>query len=365
MDLASRLEREQAQLAPYAVPAAGTLGRKEEEYVAPDDDRPPFEHDWERVVFSDAYRQLGRKTQVFIAGTRDQYRTRLTHTVEVTSMAYSSAGSERLRLNRNLAMAIAMAHDLGHPPFGHVGEAALNEWMQGHGLKFDHNSQSHWIVSRLEPRTEGSKAGLNLNGEVLEGLLKHRQLRHARTLEAQLVDICDRIAYLAHDTEDGLRSGLITLEQIQELELGRAARVRIGVHRTVVRHGINGVLLADMMRTTSERIQAANPESIDDIYHRQPEELVAYSPAMKAVMQEYYQFLLRNLYNHPKIVETMEPVRTMIHALCSDYLADPPAQVLEIQQRTGSTLPEAVKDYVAGMTDDEAKAQYAMLATNH
>lgn len=359
MDLPSHIARQQHILAPYAVPATGTLGRSEAEYMDPEDSRLPFERDRGRVMHSTPFRLLDRKTQVFPAGTRDHFRTRLTHTLEVANIARGLARS--LSLNEDLAETIALAHDLGHPPFGHVGEGSLNTWMQTYGLQFEHNLQSHRIVSVLVMRTDESAAGLNLNHEVLEGLMKHQQLPHARTLEAQIVDLSDRIAYLAHDTDDGIRSGLITVDQVCATALGKQSLALQGERKTKLRHAIIHTLARDVKRTSHARITAADPQSVADVYDHQPEELVGYSRGMEQKMREYYDFLFQDLYCHPQVTALTHMAEECILSLCNSYIANPPEHVLRIQRRTESTLVEAVKDYVAGMTDDYAKAQYELL----
>jgi dGTPase len=356
--LSDRLLLASSSLAPFAVPLAGTLGRAERE---PDDEtRFPFQRDRDRIIHTQAFRRLQGKTQVFVTGEEgDHVRTRLTHTMEVAQIGRDIART--LQLNEDLAECIALAHDLGHPPFGHRGEETLNEWLKPHGLRFEHNEQSLRIVTLLETHSP-QQQGLNLNREVLEGLQKHREVwtsephPRALTLEAQAVDAADEIAYLGHDCDDGLRAGLFTMNDLLSLSLVREAHERTRERGTHLRGGVIHLLVTDLYAETERRLKHANIGSLSDVEHA-TERFVEFSDTMRIRANELRAFLWVHMYNHPRIVESSATGQEIIRQLCDHLLAEPNEKILALRERTKSALPEAVKDYVAGMTDSFAKEQ--------
>ncbi|MBI3618819.1 dNTP triphosphohydrolase [Candidatus Peregrinibacteria bacterium] len=243
-----------ALLAPYAVPYEGRLGRVT---LEPEDrTRFPFQRDRDRIIHTQAFRRLQGKTQVFVAGEGDHYRTRLTHTMEVAQIGRDLARA--LSLNEDLTECIALAHDLGHPPFAHAGEESLDAWMRGHGLSFEHNEQSLRLVTLLEEHASRIP-GLNLNREVLEGLEKHSKHLEGRshTLEAQVVNMADEIAYTGHDCDDGLRAGFFSIEDISSLALAKKAMDLIAPRGTALRGGIIHLLVTDLLEHTQLEIVPA------------------------------------------------------------------------------------------------------------
>ncbi len=314
-----------AILAPTAVPHQGTLGRI---YPEPEDEtRFPFQRDRDRIIHSQAFRRLKGKTQVFVAGKGDHYRTRLTHTMEVAQISRDMART--LSLNEDLAECIALAHDLGHPPFGHAGESALDEWMRAHDGSFEHNEQSLRVVTLLEEHSS-LYPGLNLNREVLEGLQKHGPKPLGR--EAELVNLADEIAYTGHDCEDGLRAELFTQEQLDGVRLARMATDRARERGTSLRGSLIHLLVTD----------AYDHDGFP-------------SKDMKVQLKELRGFLWTHMYEHPRVLEASTDGKASVIALCEKFFSDPSDKVLALQKRTGSSLPEGVKDYVAGMTDAYAK----------
>jgi dGTPase len=329
--LTERLSAANSLLAPYAVPLNGTLGRVQPE--RDDETRFPFQRDRDRIIHTQSFRRLQGKTQVFVAGEGDHYRTRLTHTMEVAQLSRDIART--LGLNEDLAESIALAHDLGHPPFAHMGEEALDAWMRKHGSHFEHNEQSLRTVTVLED--------LNLNREILEGLQKHRKDgEHPRSpsLEAQLVNIADEIAYSAHDYDDGLRAGLFAPGENEQL-FGDDSVIHQLVH--------------DLYKTTEENLKRLGINTLDDVYAA-TEPLVKFSDTMRNSLRQLQHFLNERMYSHPRVLEASRQGQQIITRVCDKLAAAPTEKVLALQKRTGSSLTEAVKDYVAGMTDAFAKA---------
>ena len=373
-------------MAPYAADPGRTLGRRYSE--EPPTGRSDFQRDRDRVIHSKAFRRLEYKTQVFVNHEGDLYRTRLTHSIEVGQIARSIA--RQMRLNEDLAEAIALAHDLGHTPFGHAGQDALNACMHPYG-GFEHNFQSLRVVDELEERY-AAFPGLNLCFETREGILKHCSPARAAevgevgrrfvqggqpSLEAQLTNLADEIAYNNHDIDDGLRSGLITLTQLQEIPLFErvytevrrrypAAKERVCVYETI-RRLINEAV-TDLVQTSLERINKASPQGIEDVY-AQPEPLIAYSPALQAESQMLKAFLRRALYRHPEVHRQTEKAKRLVRALFEAFFADVRLLPLKHQQRLRLLGAEAepmlrarvVADYIAGMTDRFAIAEYRRL----
>jgi dGTPase len=258
-----------------------------------------------------------------------------------------------LSLNEDLTECIALAHDLGHTPFGHAGEEAMREEMQRHGLNYEHNEQSLRIVTLLEERTK-RYPGLNLNREVLEGLRKHetpfdspfdlaqtRSLRRA-SLEAQLVNLADEIAYTAHDTDDGLRADLFSLDHLLHIPLIAEAAERAAEGKTEVRGQLIHLLIADAYEETERRLE------------RSP--IASFSQEMHGKLESLRTFLWEHLYNAEAVLEHAEHGKSIVRLLFRSYEASPPDKVRALQKKTGSTLPEAIKDYIAGMTDSFAEA---------
>jgi len=366
-------------LAPYAVGPGDSRGRRFKE-DAPEG-RSEFQRDRDRIVHSTAFRRLEYKTQVFVNHEGDLYRTRLTHSIEVAQIARSIARA--LDLNEDLTEAIALAHDLGHTPFGHAGQDALHACMRGYG-GFEHNLQSLRVVDLLETRYAAFD-GLNLTYETREGILKHCSLANARklgelgvrflrkqqpSLEAQIANIADEVAYNNHDVDDGLRSGLLTLEQLNEIpafarHLNLVQKRYPGVvdrrliHETV-RRMINA-LITDLIGTTRENIRRARIGSIADVRaSRRP--LVCFGEEMAAEQQNLKQFLRRDLYQHFLVARMANKARRIVKDLFAAFQTDP--KMLPPQYRAstdGQPLERAIADYVAGMTDRYAIREHRRL----
>ncbi|MDD3896419.1 MAG: dNTP triphosphohydrolase [Candidatus Peribacteraceae bacterium] len=347
-------------LAPYAVKHGDGLGRMQQEEE--DTTRLKFQRDRGRIVHTQEFRRLKGKTQVFVGGGGDHFRTRLTHTMEVAGISRDIARA--LRLNEDLSECIALAHDLGHPPFGHAGEEALDAWMKGQDSSFEHNVQSHRVVTILAEHSALFQ-GLNLNQEILDGLLKHRtphdepgqkgDLR-APSLEAQVVNIADEIAYSAHDCEDGLGAGLFTARQLGGIPLAKEAYMRAHARGTSLRGALIHLLITDLYQATEEEIASHRITTLDGVYAAHAP-LVHFSAVMQSLLTELRQFLWDHMYNHPSVLEMSSAGKAVVTSLCGIYVQEPTEKVLSLQNRTKGSLPEAVKDYVAGMTDAYAFLQ--------
>ncbi len=366
------LALEDQNLAPYAMRASQTRGREhpEEESAF----RTPYQKDRDRVIHTTAFRRLEYKTQVFVNYEGDYYRTRLTHTLEVAQVARSLARA--LGLNEDLAETVALAHDLGHPPFGHAGERVLAELMADHG-GFDHNAQSLRIVTYLEKRYPGFR-GLNLTYEVREGIAKHETAYDVPnpafgegrpTLEAQIVNLADEIAYNAHDLDDGLRSGLLRPADLLEVPLLREVAAEAGIElssleefsRRVLIRELLGTLITDVILATHENLQRNRIQSVEDV-RRFPAPLAAYSEEMAEKVAELRKFLYQNLYRHWRILRQVGKARHVLERLFTAYIRMPemlPPTVQEAADAEG--LYRAVCDYIAGMTDRFALDEYARL----
>ncbi|HTN93968.1 MAG TPA: deoxyguanosinetriphosphate triphosphohydrolase [Gallionella sp.] len=356
-----------ADLATYAVSESNTRGRKIVE-EAPRG-RSEFQRDRDRIIHSNAFRRLEYKTQVFVNHEGDLFRTRLTHSIEVAQIARSIARC--LRLNEDLAEAISLAHDLGHTPFGHAGQDALNNCMKMHG-GFEHNLQSLRVVDKLEERYAAFD-GLNLCFETREGILKHcspgnaaklgdvgeRFLANRRpSLEAQVANLADEIAYNNHDVDDGLRSGLIKLEQLETVPLVAAllAEVRSAhpdlaerrlVHETV-RRMIN-TLVTDLIRQSETNIGAHSPVTLEDV--RNAPALIAYSPEMNEKQRSLKTFLRVHLYRHYRVLRMSAKAQRIIGDLFGIFMEDSRLLPPQYQSPAEHDRPRAVADYIAGMTD--------------
>ncbi len=379
-----------ASLDPRACDPARSFGRRHPEAPAPT--RSAFQRDRDRVIHSTAFRRLVYKTQVFLNHEGDLFRTRLTHSLEVAQLGRSIARS--LRLNEDLVEAIALAHDLGHTPFGHAGQDALHDSMQrcidqggaGDGWGFEHNLQSLRVVDELEERYPAFD-GLNLSFETREGILKHCSRANAQrlevmepegvasrfltggspSLEAQLCNLADEIAYNAHDIDDGVRSGLITLEQLEQVPLfddyrRRALKAHPGLGgRRLLFESIRLMLsdqVYDVIDSTRLSLEAAGVASLEEV--RRSRALVTFSADMRQRSQTLKTFLLRNLYRHPKVMETTGRARQVVSDLFDAYLSDP-AQLPEAHA-SRDHLPRAVADYIAGMTDRFAIREHERLS---
>ena len=356
-------------LHPLARAPAHTRGRRFAEPPAPT--RSDFQRDRDRIVHSTAFRRLVYKTQVFLNHEGDLFRTRLTHSLEVAQLGRSIART--LQLNEDLVEAIALAHDLGHTPFGHAGQDALHACMTGHG-GFEHNLQSLRVVDTLEERYPAFD-GLNLCFETRAGILKHCSRTnaealeavepggvarrfldgHAPSLEAQLCNLADEIAYNAHDIDDGVRSGLITLEQVASVPLfARFMRHALAAHpqlagRRLLFESIRLMLSAqvyDVIDATRSAIAQSGIERADQVPVAGL--LVRFSPEMRADSTALKRFLFQNLYRHPQVTGTMERASRVVTELFALYVTEPPSTLV---QRTGSSRERAVADYIAGMTD--------------
>lgn len=357
-----------AGLAPYAAHSAQSRGRT---HVEPGPgSRSEYQRDRDRIIHSTAFRRLEYKTQVFINHEGDLFRTRLTHSIEVAQIGRTLARS--LRLNEDLVEATALAHDLGHTPFGHVGQDVLNECMKDFG-GFEHNLQSLRVVDHLEEHY-GAFDGLNLTFETREGILKHCSLNNARqlgdlgqrfiersqpSLEAQLTNLADEIAYNNHDIDDGLRSGLITMAQMEEVEL--FARL----HREVEARypGLPGrralyetirlmitAMTADLVDTSARLIAEAAPATIDDVRAAPP--LIRFSDAMRAETVALKRFLYANLYRHFQVNRMRVKASRIVRELFEAFLADPVLLPGDYQvQGDPHKQARKIADYIAGMTD--------------
>jgi dGTPase len=365
-------------LAPYAVDDGSSRGRAVAEPRPKA--RSEFQRDRDRIVHSTAFRRLEYKTQVFVNHEGDLFRTRLTHSIEVAQIARSIARA--LHLNDDLAEAIALAHDLGHTPFGHAGQDALNECMQAHG-GFEHNLQSLRIVDRLEERY-GAFDGLNLMFETREGILKHCSPAHARdlgelgrrfldgrrpSLEAQICNLADEIAYNNHDVDDGLRSGLLTLEQLEEVSLfARHAAAadaafphlsgRRRVHETIRR--MIDALVTDLLAESARRIAVAVPRCLADV-HAAPA-LIAFTETMQAENRALKGFLRDHLYQHYQVLRMTAKARRIIRDLFSAFVEDPRLLPPQYQQMAAAqSVARAAADYIAGMTDRYSMKEHRRL----
>jgi dGTPase len=366
-----------AALAPYAVDPGRSRGRRHAEPAS--QGRDEFQRDRDRIVHSTAFRRLEYKTQVFVNHEGDHFRTRLTHSLEVAQIARSIA--RNLGLNEDLVEAISLAHDLGHTPFGHAGQDALHECMRAHG-GFEHNLQSLRVVDLLEQRYADFD-GLNLTFETREGVLKHCAPAKARglgdvgerfltgrspSLEAQLINLADEIAYNNHDIDDGLRSGLVTVQQLDEVSLFERHRREVlerypglperrMIHETV-RRMIN-TLVSDLTRQSRGNIQRAAPDGIEAV--RAAPVLVAFSSAIVEEQQRLKQFLRTHLYRHFRVNRMMGKARRIVRELFEAFAAEPGLMPEEHQARARQDGVRAVADYIAGMTDRYAIREHRRL----
>ena len=370
-------------LAPYAASDATSRVRR---YAEPAPIlRGEFQRDRDRIIHSTAFRRLVYKTQVFVNHEGDLYRTRLTHSIEVAQIARTIARA--LRLNETLAEAVCLAHDLGHTPFGHAGQDALNECMRAHG-GFEHNLQSLRVVDELEERY-AAFPGLNLTFETREGILKHCSLANAKhlgelgerfiqrlqpSLEAQIANLSDEIAYNNHDLDDGLRAELITIDELNDVPLFRmqhdvvlATYPEVSGRRLIheiVRRMINYVV-TDLIETTAAAIADATPESPDDV-RAAAEPMAAFSEQVAAEHLELKQFLRDRVYRHYRVLRMTSKARTVVRSLFDAFFAriellptEHHEAAVDMETQSGeSGRARAVADYIAGMTDRYAIVEY-------
>ncbi|HJU71108.1 MAG TPA: deoxyguanosinetriphosphate triphosphohydrolase [Paucimonas sp.] len=372
----------EAHLAPYAARSATSRGRRFEEAVPAL--RTEFQRDRDRIIHSTAFRRLEYKTQVFVNHEGDLFRTRLTHSIEVAQIARSIA--RNLRVNEDLIEAISLAHDLGHTPFGHAGQDALNACMKDWG-GFEHNMQSLRVVDKLEEQY-GAFNGLNLTFETREGILKHCALANAKnlgaigqrfidkkqpTLEAQIANLADEIAYNNHDIDDGLRSGLLTMAHLVEVDFfarhRREAEMafpgiagRRAIHETI-RRMINALVL-DLTNASQSRIAEAQVTSAEDVRHAPP--LIAFSEPMRQEASLLKRFLHENLYQHYQVNRMTSKARRIVAELFDAFIREPRLlppdyQVLPTDAQQENRQARKVADYIAGMTDRYAMREHRRL----
>jgi dGTPase len=366
-----------SHLAPYAVSDANSRGRRIREDTPVG--RSEFQRDRDRIIHSTAFRRLEYKTQVFVNHEGDLFRTRLTHSLEVAQIGRSIA--RNLHLNEELVEAIALAHDLGHTPFGHAGQDALNDCMKAYG-GFEHNLQSLRVVDMLEERY-ATFDGLNLCFETREGILKRVPKSKAQevgelgerflygrsaSLEAQLANLADEIAYNNHDVDDGLRSGLITLAQLESVEIFARHLYQVKqrypditgrrlIHETV--RGMINTLAVDLTMQSKINIEAAKPDSPDKVREISP--LISFSDTIKRQQQELKRFLHKNLYRHYQVMRMSNKARHTIARLFSAFDTEPALLPSKYQHKFLDYGHQAIADYIAGMTDRYAIKEYQRL----
>jgi dGTPase len=388
-------DHEDGWLAPYAMRSRASRGRRHPE--PPHPFRSLFQRDRERIVHCTAFRRMTGKTQVLVASVNDHHRTRLTHTLEVTQLARTAA--RRLRLNEDLTEAIALAHDIGHPPFGHAGEEALDECLKDHG-GFNHNLFGLRRVDELEERYPGFP-GLNLSFEVREAFVQHcgrldapecAEFRGgvAPLIEAQVVDVADSIAYDTHDTDDALGLGFITLENLKGIEFWDLAAERVAGHspglsgapfRTAVVRELLAWQVTDLIDETLRRVQAANVRTVDDV-RAASAPLVGFSPEVQRYKAGLERFLRERVYRHHRVLRMTANGKRVLRALFAEYvrspellpekhlrrwagaeavIGPPPPGWVTANRQPVPVLERVVGDYLAGMTDRFAQQEYRRL----
>ncbi len=368
---------ERPDLAGYAAKSELSRGRKYAEEFR--DDRPAFERDRDRIIHCAAFRRMEYKTQVFVNHEGDYYRTRLTHSLEVAQIG--KAVARRLRLNEELTEALALSHDLGHTPFGHTGEDVLNRLMEGHG-GFEHNLQSLRVVDELEERYPGFN-GLNLSWETREGIIKHsspydraddisREFLPGTvpTIEAQIINYADEIAYNNHDIDDGLKSGLIAAAQLEKVELWMEVSDMVeekypGIDTDRKKHqtisALIGLLIRDLSETTSENIARYEIGSMEDL-RRVNKQVVCFSPLVAEKSRDLKKFLKENLYRHYKVERMRVKAERYLTELFETYIKHPSLLPRKYQLKMDNAGRERVVcDYIAGMTDRFALDEFKRL----
>jgi len=368
--------REERELAPYAMKSKDSRGRKypEEEHQY----RSIYQRDRDRIIHSTAFRRLEYKTQVFVNHEGDYYRTRLTHTIEVAQIARSIARA--LNLNEDLAEAIALAHDLGHTPFGHSGEDALKKLMEGHG-GFEHNLHGLRVVDILEQKYPDFP-GLNLSWELKESIVKHTSpYDHTSTtteyninekplLEAQIVDKADSIAYDNHDLDDSLKAGIITDEDLQSVDLWRETQKKVKQKYAVSNHDILiaqtirtliNTEVTDLLENTLSRLKHEGIKTVKDVRNH-PNLIVSFSPALSEQKKKLQNFLFKNVYQHYRVARMSDKAKRFLEELFIAFINNPkqlPAEYQRWIEEAG--LYQGVCDYIAGMTDRFAQDEYKKL----
>lgn len=357
-------KREYDNLVSYAVKSVSSSGRKFKESDLRD--RLCFQRDKERIIHCKAFRRLDKKTQVFTVWSGDHYRTRLTHTLEVAQISRDIC--RRLGLNEDLAETISLAHDLGHPPFGHVGEETLDEILKTHGRHFEHNEQSRLIVEKLE-KSYPNFDGLNLTLEVLDGMIKHQTSWDQRSkkfeisahLEAQVVNLADEIAYTAHDIDDGIRSDLIKLNSLGKLKLWKLALKnvykkykKITVSEVLIARALSQIialLIEDLCNVAEKNIKKYKIKTVDDVSnHKLP--IATFSENLKIMLKEMRMYLYKNFYMNPAVRKDVLIGKKMMKCLFEFYLKHPEKLPKNYYTKNKKTdILEAVKNYIAGMTD--------------
>lgn len=372
------------QMAAYAMSIEHHGGRLHGDEVHPY--RDFFQRDRDRIIHSKAFRRLGYKTQVFINSAGDNYRTRLTHSLEVAQISRSI--SQALGLNPDFAEALALSHDLGHTPFGHAGQEALNNMMKDHG-GFEHNRQSLRIVSFLESRYLDFR-GLNLTRSVLKGMMKHKSIykcdrnladvclergKENPCLEAALVDMCDRIAYVHHDLEDGLDSRILNTENLAELSIWNQTWERLYKNqknfskarksvkiRNIIREMMNECI-HDLLTTTSDNLEKLQLKNLEDLLKMPAENYpVKFSPEMKQQMNLIQNFLYNNLYRYSEVMQMSRRGSKIIETLFDEFRSYPQLMPVHYQDQIDQDgLERVVSDYISGMTDRFAFQEYSRL----
>lgn len=369
---------ERPDLAPFAARSEASRGRHYSEPFK--DDRPAFERDRDRIIHCAAFRRLEYKTQVFVNHEGDYYRTRLTHSLEVSQIARGIARS--LRLNEDLTEALALAHDLGHTPFGHTGEQVLNRLMKDHG-GFEHNRQSLRIVEELEERYPGFP-GLNLSWETREGIIKHSsdydrpgsgaavgyEPGKRPSLEAQIIDLADEIAYNNHDIDDGLKSGYIALADLSEIELWSETYAAVAnkypgldaerhIHQTISH--LIGVLILDLVGQSRRNIEQAGIDTIEDVRNL-PLRIVSFSEDISRKNKQLKRFLYSHLYRHYKVERMRVKAERFLTQLFETYCQNPTLLPTGYQAKYADmSVEKVICDYLAGMTDRYAQDEYKRL----
>jgi len=368
--------REERELAPYAMKSKDSKGRKyqEEEHHY----RSVYQRDRDRIIHSTAFRRLEYKTQVFVNHEGDYYRTRLTHTIEVSQIARSIARA--LNLNEDLAEAISLSHDLGHTPFGHSGEDALRKLMEGHG-GFEHNLHGLRVVDILE-RKYPNFPGLNLSWELKESIVKHKSPYDNTTvsteyntneqplLEAQIVDKADSIAYDNHDLDDSLKAGIITDEDLQQVELWQETQKKVKQKYIIHNHDILiaqtikaliNIEVTDLIENTMSRIKHGGIKTVKDV-RCCPDLIVSFSPTLSAQKKKLQEFLFKNVYQHYRVARMADKAKRFLEELFIAFINNPKQLPSEYQRWVEEAgLYQAVCDYIAGMTDRFAQDEYKKL----
>ncbi len=369
------LDREERFIAPYGMKSRDSRGRRYHEKEHPF--RTPFQRDRDRIIHCSAFRRLEYKTQVFVYHEGDHYRTRLTHTMEVAQIAQTIARA--IGVNEDLTEAIALSHDLGHPPFGHTGEKILDELMKDHG-GFEHNKQSLRIVEHIERRYPNMR-GLNLSWEVREGIAKHstdydspelaeyERGKHP-TLEAQIVDLADEIAYSNHDLDDGISSDMIDIEELNEIDLWRMNFEKVKkmyphedfkIHKSQAIIRIINSLVTDLVEETLKNIEEYGISSVEDVRGCDVK-LVAFGKEMDKKNRELKKFLKEKLYSHHRVIRMADKANRILRHLFRVYIHEPKLLPPHVYANIDDIGKERlICDYIAGMTDRFALDEYKKL----